>query len=44
MFKEAFPAPDALTLATLCGPKPMNKLVIELYKQFGVAENNILKF
>jgi NAD(P)H-flavin reductase len=44
MMKQAFPVPDEHTLATLCGPKPMNKMVIQHYKDLGVPEANILKF
>ena len=28
MFEKCFPKPDEFTLATLCGPKLMNKLVV----------------
>ncbi|CAD8204579.1 unnamed protein product [Paramecium octaurelia] len=44
MMTSKFPKPTETTLGVLCGPKPMNKLVIYLYEQFGVKKDNIVKF
>ncbi|CAD8090761.1 unnamed protein product [Paramecium sonneborni] len=44
MMTSIFPKATETTLGVLCGPKPMNKLVISLYEQFGLKKENIVKF
>ncbi|CAD8200919.1 unnamed protein product [Paramecium pentaurelia] len=44
MITSIFPKLTETTLGVLCGPKPMNKLVISLYEQIGLKKDNIVKF
>lgn len=44
MMKAIFPQPDDGVLGVLCGPKPMNKLALQLYEDFGLSKDQILKF
>lgn len=44
MLHSLFPAPSPETLICMCGPQPMNKMVLESLVAMGYTTSNLFKF
>lgn len=44
MIQELFPNPTPETLICMCGPQPMNKMVLESLVAMGYSTSNLFKF